>query len=79
MLYAIAAILVALLVLALLGKPIRIEIIHTVTQIAAPDEHVGEVSKDPRGNAEMDPLAALKYINEVFHNVGEDTSHGTEQ
>lgn len=75
MLYAIAAICVCLTVLALLGKPIRVEIIHTVTPAALPPEEVARQAEDIKNRQQA--LDAMKYLNETFHNVkGEEVNGG---
>ena len=74
MYYAAAAICLTLVFLALIGKPIRIEIIHTVTEMPAPPM----VPLSDPGAPEGIPaaMAAMAYVNDVFHNVKEDSKNG---
>ena len=74
MLYAIAAICVSLVVLVLIGKPIRIEIIHTVTEIPAPPMIPLSDPGAPDGIPAA--MAAMAYVNDVFHNVKEEPKNG---
>ena len=67
MLYIAGAICVTLVLLALIGKPIRVEIIHTVTPTPLPPEVVQEAAKSVQ--AAKDVLGAMAYVNDVFHNV----------
>ena len=74
MLYAIAAICVSLVVLVLIGKPIRIEIIHTVTEMPAQPPIPLVEPGAPDGIPPA--MEAMAYVNDVFHNVKEDTKNG---
>lgn len=74
MLYAIAAILAALVVLVLIGKPIRVEIIHTVTPPPLMPEEIK--AKEEQIQAASEALSAMAYINEVFHHVEEANADG---
>ena len=75
MLYAIAAICVSLVVLALIGKPIRVEVIYTVPVQAQPDT---ELPKDPAAPEGLPAaMEAMAYINQHFHNVGEEQQNGS--
>lgn len=74
MLYAIAAICLTLVILALVGKPIRIEIIHTVTPQPVPPEAIQEAEKTVKSAKEV--LDVMAYVNEVFHNVEKGDSNG---
>ena len=75
MLYAIAAICISLVVLVLIGKPIRIEIIHTVTEMPAPPEIPLAEAGAPEGIPAA--MAAMAYVNDVFHNVKEEPKNGS--
>lgn len=77
MLYAIAAIVVSLVVLALIGKPLRIEVIHTTTpqpipkQLPVLSETSLTKSKDepPEDTATRTVMDIVQSVNELFHNV----------
>lgn len=74
MLYAIAVICASLVVLALIGKPIRIEIIHTVTESTQPQAAKPEEPPMPEGLPAA--LQAVAYVNQIFHNTGEELKNG---
>lgn len=67
MLYVAAAICVTLVILALIGKPIRIEIIHTVTPQPLPPEVIAKAEASTR--AAQEALGVMAYVNQTFHNV----------
>lgn len=75
--YALAVIGVTLVLLALIGKPIRIEIIHTVTQPPIPPEVVEKQQQEIKAAAEA--MDALKYMNETFHHVEVGDNNGAER
>ncbi len=75
MYYAAAAICLTLVVLALIGKPIRIEIIHTVTPPPMTPEMVQKQAEDVK--SKQAALDALVYMNETFHNVEVGDNNGT--
>ena len=70
MYYAAAAICLTLVFLALIGKPIRIEIIHTVTPLPLPPEEVERKAEEVR--EKQAATDALQYMNQVFHNIEGD-------
>lgn len=74
MLYAIATICASLVILALLGKPIRIEIIHTVTESPQPQVEKPADPAMPEGLPAA--LQAVAYVNQIFHNTGEEPKNG---
>ena len=67
MLYFALAICVTLVILALIGKPIRIEIIHTVTPPPVPPEAIKQAEETARSATEA--LGIMAYVNDAFHNV----------
>ena len=69
MLYIAIAICVTLLLWVLIGKPIRIEIIHTYTPQPLPPEVVLKAEETVR--AAQEALGAMAYVNKTFHNVEE--------
>ena len=74
MLYAIAAICVSLIVIVLIGKPIRIEITYAAPEAKVPEGKTLD-SPDPAKDIPA-ALQAMAYVNGVFHNVEEDTQNG---
>lgn len=77
MYYAIAAICVSLMIIVLVGKPIRIEIIHTVAGMPEPppDPTVDTKNAKEQGGV-PEALQAMAHMNELFHNVSEEKSNG---
>lgn len=69
MLYIAISICVTLLLWVLIGKPIRIEIIHTYTPQPLPPAVVQEAAQVMKSAQEA--LGAMAYVNEAFHNVKE--------
>ena len=67
MLYAVAVICLTLVILALIGKPIRIEIIHTITPPPPPPETIRKAEETVKSAQEA--LGVMAYVNETFHNV----------
>ena len=74
MLYAIAAICVSLVVIVLVGKPIRIEIMYTTPEAKVPEGKTLD-SPDPAKDIPA-ALQAMAYLNDAFHHVEEDTKDG---